>query len=167
MKKLILLRHAKSSWDNVSLNDIDRPLSKRGVYSAKLMQSFIQENYQNYSFNVYSSPSLRTKSTCEIVFLKKIKINYVQHLYTFHFQDLIFWLKKENKDDAIFIVGHNPAFVDLIKFLTSNKKKIIFPTCALCEIHLNINSWNDIKKNCGEIKLLQKVKKLKHYNFTK
>ncbi|MDA1350006.1 MAG: histidine phosphatase family protein [Proteobacteria bacterium] len=167
MKKLILLRHAKSSWDKLNLDDIDRPLSKRGVYSAKLMQSFIEENYQNYSFDVFSSLSLRTKSTCEIVFSKKIKINYVQHLYTFHFQDLIVWLKKENKNDAIFMVGHNPAFLDLIQFLASNKTEIIFPTCALCEIHLNIDSWNDIKKNCGEIKLLQKVKKLKNYNFTK
>ena len=166
MKKLMLLRHAKSSWDNVNLDDIDRPLSKRGVYSANIMQSFIEENYQHYSLNVYSSLSQRTKSTCEIVFPKKSKVKYDQQLYTFDFQDLLVWLKKEKKNDPILIVGHNPALADLIQFLSFKKEEIVFPTCALCEIHLNIDSWDDIKKSCGDIKLLQKVKKLKNYNFT-
>jgi len=167
MKKLILLRHAKSSWNETNLDDIDRPLSKRGIYSAQLMRVFIQTNYKKNISLIYSSLSKRTKSTCEIVFQNKIKINYDKRLYTFNHQDLLAWIKKEGSNNQIFLVGHNPALSDLIQHLSRTKEEIIFPTCALCEIHLNIDSWNDIKKNSGEIKLLQKVKNLKNYNFIK
>ena len=95
MKKLILLRHAKSSWNETNLDDIDRPLSKRGIYSAQLMRVFIQTNYKKDISLIYSSLSKRTKSTCEIVFQNKIKINYDKRLYTFNHQDLLAWIKKK------------------------------------------------------------------------
>ena len=57
MKKLILLRHAKSSWNETNLDDIDRPLSKRGIYSAQLMRVFIQTNYKKDISLIYSSLS--------------------------------------------------------------------------------------------------------------
>lgn len=167
MKKLILLRHAKSSWDDSSLEDIDRPLSPRGVYSAKLMGTFIKSRYKKDLLNIYSSPSKRTKSTCDLAFNTKLKINYPKELYTFSHQDLFYWLKNQRDQNKILIVGHNPAFSELIQFLSGQKEEIIFPTCALCEINLNIDTWNDIKKNCGNIQLLQKVKSLKNYNFKK
>ena len=167
MKKLILLRHAKSSWDNPSLEDINRPLSPRGVYSAKLMGTFIKSRYKKDLLNVYSSPSKRTKLTCDLAFNKKLKINYLKELYTFSHQDLFYWLKNKGDKNKILIVGHNPAFSELIQFLSGQKEETIFPTCALCEINLNIDTWNDIKKHCGDISLLQKVKSLKDYNFKK
>jgi phosphohistidine phosphatase len=167
VKKLILLRHAKSSWDDPTLEDINRPLSKRGVYSAKLMREFIINKFKNEISNIYSSPSKRTKSTCDLVFNKNITINYEKELYTFNFQDLINWLKNLGDKNNILIVGHNPALLDLIQYLSKKEETILMPTCSLCEIHLNINSWNDIKKKCGVIQLMQKVKSLKNYNFKK
>ena len=101
MKKLILLRHAKSSWDDPTLEDIDRPLSKRGVYSAKLMRKFIMNKLKNDITNIYSSPSKRTKSTCNYVFNKNLTINYEKELYSFNFQDLLNWLKKIKGDKNV------------------------------------------------------------------
>jgi len=167
MKKLILLRHAKSSWDDPTLEDINRPLSKRGVYSAKLMREFITNKFKNDIPNIYSSPSKRTKSTCDLVFNKNLTIDYVKELYTFDFQDLLNWLKNLGDKNKILIVGHNPALLDLIQYLSKKDEIIQLPTCSLCEIHLNIDTWNGIKKNCGVIELLQKVKKLKNYKFKK
>ena len=168
MKKLILLRHAKSSWDDPTLEDVDRPLSKRGVYSAKLMRKFIMNKLKNDITNIYSSPSKRTKSTCNYVFNKNLTINYDKELYSFNFQDILNWLKKNKGDkNTILIVGHNPALIDLIQYLSRKEEIILMPTCSLCEIHLNIDSWDDIKKYCGEIHLMQKVKSLKNYNYKK
>ena len=167
MKKLILLRHAKSSWDDPTLEDINRPLSKRGVYSAKLMREFIMNKFKNDISNIYSSPSKRTKLTCDLVFNKNLTINYEDELYTFNFQDLLNWLKILGDKNKILIVGHNPAFIDLIQYLSKKDEIIQLPTCSLCEIHLNIDNWNGIKKNCGDIQLLQKVKNLKNYKFKK
>ena len=64
----------------------------------------------------------------------------------------------------LMIVGHNPALIDLINYIT---KSYIgkFPTCALCEINIYINSWSEIKKNSADIKELQFVKKLRNYNY--
>lgn len=167
MKKLILLRHAKSSWDDPTLEDINRPLSKRGEYSAKLMREFIKNKFKNDISNIYSSPSKRTKSTCDLVFNKNLTINYVKELYTFDFQELLNWLKNLGDKNKILIVGHNPAFLDLIQYLSIKDDIIQLPTCSLCEIHLNIDTWNGIKKNCGDIQLLQKVKNLNNYKFKK
>ena len=165
MKKLILLRHAKSSWDDPTLEDIDRPLSKRGLYSAKLMREFIMNKFKNEISNIYSSPSKRTKATCDLVFNKNLTINYEKKLYTFDSQELLTWLKNLGDKNKILIVGHNPALLDLIQYLCKKEEIIRLPTCSLCEIHLNIDSWNDIKKKCGVIHLIQKVKSLKNYNF--
>lgn len=167
MKKLILLRHAKSSWDDPTLEDINRPLSKRGEYSAKLMREFITNKFKNDISNIYSSPSKRTKSTCDLVFNKNLTINYIKELYTFDFQELLNWLKNLGDKNKILIVGHNPAFLDLIQYLSIKDDIIQLPTCSLCEIHLNIDTWNGIKKNCGDIQLLQKVKNLNNYKFKK
>ena len=118
--------------------------------------------------NIYSSPSKRTKSTCNYVFNKNLTINYEKELYSFNFQDILNWLKKSKGDkNTILIVGHNPALIDLIQYLSRKEEIILIPTCSLCEIHLNIDTWNDIKKNCGEIHLMQKVKSLKNYNYKK
>ena len=66
MKKLFLLRHAKSSWDDPALGDFDRPLSKRGISNAILLSKYLDK--QKISFDlVLSSPSERTQSTSDLV----------------------------------------------------------------------------------------------------
>ena len=78
--------------------------------------------------------------------------------------DLIEWIKKFKINKNLMIVGHNPALMDLINYITKSHIGK-FPTCALCEINIYINSWSEIKKNSADIKELQFVKKLKNYNY--
>lgn len=163
-KKLFLLRHAKSSWNNLELDDHERELSERGVYSCQVMSTYISKKLKFKDISIFSSNSKRTQETCKKIFKNSIKINYKRELYTFNFDDLIEWIKKFKTNKNLMIVGHNPALIDLINYIT---KSYIgkFPTCALCEINIYINSWSEIKKNSADIKELQFVKKLKNYNY--
>ena len=72
MKKIILIRHAKSSWKEVHLSDFDRPLNKRGIRDSKLMSLELSKKIDSVDA-LYSSSSNRTKLTSNF-FLEKIKI---------------------------------------------------------------------------------------------
>ena len=62
LRKIILLRHAKSSWKDPSLRDFERPLSKKGVKDTKLMKEHIASLVKGVE-EIYSSPSIRTSQT--------------------------------------------------------------------------------------------------------
>ena len=66
MKKLFLIRHAKSSWEDLRLDDFDRPLNKRGEKDAPFMAELLKEKNIIPDL-IISSPSLRTKLTAEII----------------------------------------------------------------------------------------------------
>ena len=93
-KKLFLLRHAKSSWKNLELDDHERPLSERGIFSCKVMATHIFKKLNFKDISIFSSNSKRTQETCKKIFKNSIKINYKRELYTFNFDDLIEWIKK-------------------------------------------------------------------------
>ena len=76
MKRLILIRHAKSSWDN-DVSDLNRPLSNRGYSDAQIM-SGIYNNLNINVDNIFSSPALRTQQTAEI-FFKKINAENINN----------------------------------------------------------------------------------------
>lgn len=163
MKKLILVRHAKSSWEDENLDDFNRPLSTRGEYSSNVMKSFIDHKIDINDFNIFSSNAIRAKATTDIIFNNQ-KVTLLRELYTFEEKDLLKWLKRQKNKKNTIIIGHNPALINLINLLCKNDI-LNFPTCAVCQVNLNIDSWSDIKKNIGNISYLQKVKDLKEYNY--
>ena len=66
MKKLYIIRHAKSSWKDFSLADYDRPLNKRGFFNAPFMGNILKEKRVMPDL-ILSSPALRAKTTAEII----------------------------------------------------------------------------------------------------
>ena len=83
MKTIFLLRHAKSSWDDVSLDDFDRPLSPRGIKSCKKIGKYLKKNRLIPDI-VYCSSAMRAKQTWELVnriVEKKENILYEDSLY--------------------------------------------------------------------------------------
>src|SRR5882724_11103783 len=83
MKTLVLLRHAKSSWKESALNDLDRPLNERGRCAADLLRAFLKEKEFCPDF-VLSSPALRTRQTVALVFdgiATPLEIHYEEALY--------------------------------------------------------------------------------------
>ncbi len=162
MKQLLVIRHAKSSWDNPDLVDHERPLNKRGLEDAPLMGSILKKKNLKID-KIFSSDALRAKQTIEMIaeeinFDQK-SIEFTSELYHASRKELVQFLKNINDHfSTITIVGHNPGLTDLVHFLLEDFGEDL-PTCAIVLIELKINSWTEVHANCGELKSFEFPKK--------
>ncbi len=147
MKRLILVRHGKSAWDQ-NLPDDKRPLKKRGkkdgLLVAKSFSSFLQK-----PVTVWSSPAVRALSTAKI-FKSELTIedkdfNVINSLYTFNSGDLYSQIQKcDPSVDILMIFGHNPAMTNLVNKLGDSSVDNV-PTTGLTVIDFETNSWENLK----------------------
>lgn len=152
MKKVTLIRHAKSSWENPQLRDIDRPLNNKGVSDANLMANvLIQKNI--IPDRIVCSPARRTQETCGIIManlelsphIKSIEEN----IYFKSNEAIIETLQQiNNKFEHTFLFGHQPFIASLYaQFCIEDLDHI--PTCGICHIHFEIDDWKDLNKGLG------------------
>lgn len=147
MKKLFIIRHAKSDWDNPQLDDYDRPLNKRGKTNAPFMGKLLAEKGIQPDL-IIASPSLRTMTTAELIakevgYIKAITPNqYIYEAYVSALQEIVQYIYDDN--DTVFLVGHNPGVSALAYMLCDLKESV--PTCAIIEIEFDCNSWMDVSK---------------------
>ncbi|MEM9143112.1 MAG: histidine phosphatase family protein [Bacteroidota bacterium] len=148
MKKLILVRHGKSSWE-YSVNDKDRPLKERGIRDAHLVSSEL--NSWNLDIDaVFSSPANRALHTC-LIFLRQLdfpfsKFALCEALYDFS-GDGVFSLI-QNMDDGLETVmffGHNHAFTHLVNSLGSRYIDNV-PTSGMVCLEFPDNQWKSVQK---------------------
>ena len=164
MKHLLIIRHAKSSWDNPELQDNERPLNKRGLEDAPMMANILKKN--NFKIDkIFSSSALRAKMTAEI-FSKELNfpeslIEYTDELYNASRRDILNFIKRvDDKLENIAIVGHNPGLTDLVHFLLYDFDYEL-PTCAIVGVDLDIEKWSDIKSVTGILRFFEYPKKHK------
>ncbi len=153
MKLIYLVRHAKSSWNNSSLSDFDRPLNKRGLYEACLMGDVLKQ--QNIHLNrIFSSSANRALSTAKIL---ANSLSYPlediiesQKVYEASVDDLLN-ITRQLTDDihTIMLVGHNPGLSWLINSLC-NDSNLNLTTCGVCGIELDCHSWKNIGETLGK-----------------
>lgn len=148
MKKLVLIRHAKSDWSNPFLDDFLRPLNKRGEINAPFMAKVLKEKNIKPDL-IISSPSLRTKQTLEY-FIKEFNYNdevkLEESIYEAPYQNLLKVIKDiPNIHKTVFLMGHNPGLCDLTNFLVDKNFENI-PTCGIVEIDFDVKNWKDISK---------------------
>ncbi|MCK5391378.1 MAG: histidine phosphatase family protein [Deltaproteobacteria bacterium] len=162
-KTLILVRHAKSSWKDKTLNDIKRPLNKRGNRDAPKMGQYMAKNKIQPEV-IFSSPGLRALTTARLLSLKidikptDIIIN--EKIYTFDSEDLLNVIKAlKDKYEKVMIVAHNPAITDLVNYLSGSKIDNV-PTCGVAVLKLPINSWKKVSKNKAKLDSFDYPKKL-------
>lgn len=148
MKKLILVRHGKSSWKE-DLPDDKRPLKKRAYKDADLVidafKGFVKDPLE-----LWSSYATRALTTAKI-FKEKLEVrdeNFLikNELYTFDSGSLLQVIK--SCDDGIknlMIFGHNPAMTGVANKLGDQNFDNV-PTTGLCMIEFQTNSWQDLKK---------------------
>jgi phosphohistidine phosphatase len=147
MKQLILIRHAKSSWE-VPIRDFDRSLTNKGMQDAHLVSSHIS-NHIPESFLVWSSAAKRASETA-MIFVQNLSfpiesIQFKEELYTFDERKLEQIIKSCSDEYVHLIVfGHNAAITNFV-----NKFGSIFidnvATSGFVNIIFEQNSWNDIK----------------------
>lgn len=148
MKNVILIRHAKSSWDSPS-TDIKRPLSNRGVADAHLVSAHISAFLPKKSI-IWSSTAKRAKDTATI-FLQNItypleSIIYKEDLYTFDLNELVKVIKTcNNSYDCVIVFGHNEAITDFVnKFGDTLIDNV--STSGFVSIDFDVDSWENISK---------------------
>jgi len=161
MKKLVIVRHSKSSWSDPYLSDFDRPLNKRGNRDGGLMAEFLSKRINNVD-KLLSSSSKRTRLTSEF-FKNKIKIkveNYTDKLYHASYDDIIDLLNQV-KDDvrSLILIGHNPGLTHLVNFFTEVNLYNL-PTTGIVVINFMIDKWKNIKDSKGNIEIIKFPKEL-------
>ena len=125
------MRHAKSSWDDLYVDDFKRPLSERGLKNSEMLNAFLKSKKVSFD-KVYSSSSVRTEITCSVV-LEGIfefdKVSFLDDIYHASAEYLKNFLQDKTLQESVLIVGHNPGLSDLVSYLS--KRDIYLRTCDL------------------------------------
>jgi len=146
MKTLMLIRHAKSSWDDETLDDKARPLNERGLHDAPMMGQHLAERGVRADL-ILTSPAVRALSTAHIIadaigYTRK-DIIADERLYASSPGTLLAII--QGIDDAhqrVLIFGHNPEFTDLAHGLSRDIDEM--PTCAVAEFDFKVKHWSEI-----------------------
>jgi phosphohistidine phosphatase len=150
MKTLFLVRHAKSSRDDASLPDRERPLDDRGKRDAPKMGKRLAKRDAKLDLLV-SSPALRALTTAHLIAgevgYKRERIVVDDRLYASSPDDLLAVIRAlDNTLDRVMLFGHNPEFSELAHRLSS--EIVDMPTCAVAEYNFDTKAWTDV----GEVK---------------
>lgn len=149
-KTLLIIRHAKSSWDISNLTDFERPLNERGKKDAPEMAARL--NKRNIKVDAFvSSPAKRAKKTAEL-FCAALQhpaesIQLISKLY--HAGEAIFFevvLSLDNSANTVAIFSHNPGITEFVNLLTDDTRIDNMPTCSVFAVKVFTNNWADFKK---------------------
>lgn len=155
MKHLLLVRHAKSSWQEEGLQDRCRPLNNRGKEQlAPLQRALLRSGA--FGGDIYSSDANRARSTLAGIVPPQYpenRIHIEQTLYTFDCQQLLGWLKSlDDKQDTVTVIGHNPALLELACHLLKHPPARL-PTAGIIAIAFPDKPWHKLAKSKGKGKL--------------
>lgn len=146
MKKLIFVRHGKSSW-NEQLQDHNRPLKKRAYNDAELVINAFRDFPEEQSV-IWSSSATRALETAKI-FQERLKVkdkNFVvkNELYTFSANELLKIVQTcDDSIEELMIFSHNPGITDIVNRL-GNRNFDNIPTTGLTCIEFQTNSWKHL-----------------------
>jgi phosphohistidine phosphatase len=162
MKRLALLRHAKSSWEEPNADDFDRPLNERGWKAARRIGRELKQRKITFDIAL-ASAAARVRET-----LDGVQEGYGEFAFELRFDGRIYMalpstlldLVRELPDsaEAALIVGHNPGLERLVVSLTRDDESHLrrrvqekFPTGALAVLELRANSWKDVHEESGRV----------------
>jgi len=162
MKHLVVIRHAKSSWENYSLPDFDRPLSKRGQRDATLMGNLLRKKVGSPDL-ILTSPAVRALTTARLI-AEEIpvpgdRIVSLSEMYRAEGTDLLEVAANADPGaDTLFLVGHNPAVTELVN-LVADCGISNLPTCGVVSVSFNVENWTDIRLKSGRFLFFEYPKK--------
>jgi phosphohistidine phosphatase len=162
MKRLIILRHAKSDWGKEGLKDIDRHLNNRG-YEDAYSQSAWLAAHQERPNQILSSSATRALSTA-LIFARTLEIDMSNFkvepaIYEAPIESLLEILgRQDNRVDSILLAGHNPGLTELCHTLSEDVFFDNLPTCALVAFEGDCKTW---------AKFVERKMPIKFYKFPK
>lgn len=162
MKRLTLLRHAKSDWDDPVARDFDRPLNRRGEKAARLIGQFARDRKMRFD-RLVASPAVRVVQTLDTfleAYGEAIEPHWDRRIYLASAPTLFDVIRDlpDTVEHAI-LVGHNPGLEELILDLVPDDGEsplrddveVKFPTASLAVMDLAIDSWADAKREVATL----------------
>ena len=151
MKKIILIRHAKSDWDNPSLPDYDRPLAARGLEDTPKMAASLKNRGIQVDL-ICSSTAQRAMQTANITAAvlgyPEAEIHWERSLYHASASHLLQFIQSQsNQVQSLLLVGHNPGLTELIVRLGVNLDNL--PTAGQFAFTVLSDDWKNLSAaNC-------------------
>ena len=147
MKRIYLIRHAKSTWDVPGVADHDRALNERGRHDAPAMGRHLRQ-HNHLPDAILTSTALRAVSTAEAIAeqLHFPSVHIIQMASIYHAGPKEYYVILSGLDDiisSVCIVGHNPTISEFASSLTGTAVGSM-PTCAVFCAECDIESWKDI-----------------------
>lgn len=157
MKKLYLIRHAKSSWDDPALGDFDRPLNHRGEKDAPRMGKRLKERGVVPDIMI-TSPAKRAQDTCKFIakelHFSKEKIKKEEKLYHADADQLLEIIQHlpdlRDEEEVVLLFGHNPGLTELANNLLNEFIDNI-PTCGVVGTQFKIKKWSEARFGSGKM----------------
>ena len=164
MRRLTLVRHAKSDWKNADLKDFDRPLNRRGLKEAPQMAERLAEQKIRPDL-MLTSPAVRALETARVLAkaldypLRRLKTE--DRLYLAPAADILAVVRGVgSRVRHLMIFGHNPGLSAFAQSLANDRELGELPTCAVYSVELDIRSWADARLGEGLNPSLQHPKRL-------
>ncbi len=163
MKRITLLRHAKSSWKDLGCADVDRPLSKRGKEDAPMMGGRLADRGFLPDL-ILSSPAKRAIRTAvavarELAYPER-KIKKKAAIYKAGVDELLRLVSGLGPEvEHVMLVGHNPGFTDFAAFLLSSEDIGNIPTCGVVDLEIDAVSWHGVTAGTGSLLIFDYPKK--------
>ena len=161
MRTLLILRHAKSSWDAPDLDDYDRPLNKRGRKEAKAVGKFMRERLPEL---VLTSTAVRAKETVALWQRAARYQGPIEEHREFYLAGPDRYLEALSglgtRSATTMVVGHNPGLEELVHRLTGRHESM--PTAAVAEVELATDSWAQVA--FGTVARLVQIWRVKELN---
>ena len=154
MRRLMMLRHAKSDWDADNAGDHDRPLAGRGRRAAKAMGQFMAQTTLVPKLAITSS-ALRAVSTLKLAMQSgewTCPVESTERLYGASAKDVLDVLAERSDEDSILIVGHEPTWSEVAHVLTGASARMA--TGTLVAIDFEFRSWSSIRPGAGQLALV-------------
>ena len=162
MKKIYVLRHAKSSWKDLTLGDFHRPLNSRGQTDGPMMSVYLSTRIDMIDF-LHCSSSVRTYETSKY-FIERIKfidIQYDESLYHSSSSEIISNIKcYDEQYHSAMIIAHNPGLTNLINEISDISLDNL-PTTGFVEINFDCTKWSDISIDNSTVVDIKFPKQLK------
>jgi phosphohistidine phosphatase len=164
LKKLILLRHAKSDWNDVRLSDHDRTLNDRGAQDAPFVAKWLASHTEAPD-TIMVSTAVRAQETAQH-FIAAFSLNeenvlHLRDIYEAGLEDLInivSWFSPEDSE-CVMVVGHNPTMTMALSHLSSTHI-VDMPTCCVAVIEFpDATSWKGL--GTGELVFMETPKTLR------
>ncbi len=154
MKTVYFIRHAKSSWSDMSLKDFDRPLNKRGKRDAPFMAQKLQEMGVRPDA-ILSSTANRAFTTAthfaKALGIGRNEIVEAPSIYEAYYSTVLKIVQNQPKHwDTILVFGHNPAFTSIANSFEGDYIDNV-PTCGIVKVSANVDDWRNFDEKTGEV----------------